>query len=113
MVKVGQVAIKIAGRDAGQICAVVEVLDENYVLVDGMTRRRKCNIDHLEFLGKELKIKKGANTKEVLESLKAVGFSIPEVKKGSKKEKKTKPVKFRKSTKKETVEVVDKKAKKK
>ena len=59
MVKVGQVVMKIAGRDAGEIGAVVDILDNNFVLVDGLIRRRKCNLRHLEFLNLELKIKKG------------------------------------------------------
>ncbi len=113
MVKVGQIAIKIAGRDAGQLCVVIEVLDDNYVLIDGMTRRRKCNIDHLEFLGREIKIKKGVNNAEIKVALKTAGFDIPEIKKGTKKEKKVKQIKIRKSNKKDAVEVVDKKKAKK
>ena len=57
--KIGQLCVKIAGRDAGQHCLVVDVLEKNSVLIDGQTRRRKCNILHLEPLVKVLEIKKG------------------------------------------------------
>lgn len=37
--EIGRVCIKIAGRDAGMKCVVVEQLDNNFVLIDGQTRR--------------------------------------------------------------------------
>jgi len=88
MVKLGDVAVKLAGRDAGELCAVVDVIDSNYVLIEGNTRRRKCNLFHLEFLGKNYSIKKNANREEVLDALKKLGFKFKEMKKGEKKEKK-------------------------
>ena len=48
MFETGRICIKIAGRDAGNICIVIDKIDENYVLIDGNVRRRKCNIAHLE-----------------------------------------------------------------
>ncbi len=96
MTDVGNVAMKIAGRDAGQLCVVVEVLKEGYVMIDGATRRRKCNVRHLEFLEKNVKIKKGASSEEVKKALKDLGFKLPEVKKGKTKERKAKTVKTRK-----------------
>ena len=47
MFDVGRVCLKIAGRDAGKKCVVVEKLEGKYVLIDGMTRRKKCNTLHL------------------------------------------------------------------
>lgn len=108
MVKVGQVALKIAGRDAGELAVVVSILDKNHVLVDGNVRRRKCNLSHLEFLGKEVKVKEGANTNDVRKSLKDTGFSVEDLKKDNKKEKKERPKKLRKK-KGENVEVKNKK----
>ena len=52
MVEIGQLAIKIAGRDGGNFCAIVDKIDDNFVLIDGNVRRKKCNIGHLEFLDK-------------------------------------------------------------
>lgn len=88
MVSVGDVAVKIAGRDAGQICAVIEVVDERFVFIDGNVRRRKCNINHLEFLEKQVKIRKGAERENVLEALKEAGLKFKEIKKGKSKDRK-------------------------
>jgi len=95
--KIGQVCVKIAGRDSNRICLIVDVLDKNNVLIDGNTRRRKCNIIHLEPLDKVLKIKKNASHSEVIEAMKKEGLKVIEKeKKKEKKEKKEKPKKKRK-----------------
>ena len=96
MVKVGQVAMKIAGRDAGKFAVVVDVIDGNYVLIDGGTRRRKCNVRHLEFLGREIDVKKSSSNETIKKALKDLGFSVEEVKKGKKRDKKERPKKLRK-----------------
>ncbi len=110
MAKVGQTAMKIAGRDAGEICVVVDVINDNYVLIDGMTRRRKCNVGHLEFLNTEVKIKKNAAHSEVVKALENLGFKISDKKEKKKKEKAERPKKIRKSESK--VKTEDKKSKK-
>lgn len=76
MIDIGRICVKIAGRDAGKKCVVVDILDENYVLVDGETRRRKCNILHLEPLDKTIDIKKGAGHEEVAKAAKDLGWQI-------------------------------------
>lgn len=76
MIDVGRVCMKIAGRDAGKVCAVVEVIDNNYVLVDGETRRRKCNVDHLEPLMKVIDISEGASHDDVVSELKKLGVEV-------------------------------------
>ncbi len=65
MFEVGRVCMKIAGRDAGKKCVVVDVLDKGYVLVDGETRRRKVNARHLEPLMQVVDVKRGASHGEV------------------------------------------------
>jgi large subunit ribosomal protein L14e len=109
MVKVGDVALKITGRDAGQLCVVLDQIDNNYVLIDGLTRRRKCNLLHLEFVG-QAKVKKGASTDEVKKALKEAGFNFKDVKKGKAREKKPKPMAVRKSSKNVEVKTTVKKA---
>ena len=57
----GRVCLKIAGREAGKYCVIVEPVDESFVLITGpksITRikRRKCNIEHLEPTSEMLKI---------------------------------------------------------
>jgi large subunit ribosomal protein L14e len=97
MVKVGDVAVKVVGRDAGQLCAIVEILDDNYVLIDGLTRRRKCNLNHLEFLGETVKIKKNADCDAVKSALRDAGFEFKDVKKGKARAKKEKPKRIKKA----------------
>lgn len=81
--KIGQLVLKTAGRDGNNLGVVVDILDKNYVLVDGNTRRKKVNIKHIEPVNKVLKIKKGASTSEVQKALKEA--NIPIIKKGSKR----------------------------
>ena len=48
-IEVGRKCIKTAGREAGEKCAIVEVIDENFVEVIGeAVKNRRCNISHLE-----------------------------------------------------------------
>ena len=123
MFEIGRKCIKLAGRDANKICLIIEILDDVYVMIDGQTRRRKCNINHLEPLDKVLKISKGASHKEVVDALKKEKIEVVETKpkkvvekpkKAVKKQKVEKPVKKKKPSKKaaekkETKKKTDKK----
>jgi large subunit ribosomal protein L14e len=95
---IGQVCVKLTGREAGKTCVIVNILDDNFVLIDGNVKRRKCNLNHIEFTEKKLDIKKDASTNEVLESMKKAGIKVIRLKE-SKKEKKGRPKKIRKSKK--------------
>jgi large subunit ribosomal protein L14e len=99
MYEIGRMCLKIAGRDAGQKCVIVDVMDE-YVLIDGMTRRRKCNMIHLEPLNEKIDIAKNASHEEVARAFKDLGMTV---KITNKKQKMTRIKATRKSTKKETV----------
>lgn len=88
MVNIGQLCVKIAGRDAGKECLVIKKLDNAYVMIDGATRRRKCNLEHLEILPQVADIKKEADHEEVVSALKKLGVEIKEKKKFPKKDKK-------------------------
>ena len=53
MYEPGRVCLKIAGREAGKYCVIVESIDDNFVMITGTksvtgVKRRKCNIDHIE-----------------------------------------------------------------
>lgn len=74
MIEIGRLCVKIAGRDAGKKCIIIDVLDDRYVLVDGETRRRRCNIMHLEPLNQVLKVEKDATHGDVLRALKEIGI---------------------------------------
>lgn len=103
-IEVGRLCMKIASRDAGKECLVIDKIDNNHVMIDGNTRRRKCNIKHLEILPKTAKISKGANHADVMKALETLGISArkepkkfakpksekAETKKGEKKPKKAK-----------------------
>lgn len=95
MYNVGRICIKTAGRDAGNYCMVIEQLDDNYVLIDGLTRRKKCNIKHLEPTKKIVKVTKNADTKTVLDALKNEKITVKEKKESTKerKEKQQRPKK--------------------
>jgi large subunit ribosomal protein L14e len=93
MYKVGRVCVKIAGRDGGKKCVIVEDLKDGYVMIDGQTRRKKCNVRHLEPLNKVLKIKAKVSSEEVAKLFKSE-FDI-EIKKATAKKADKRPVKQR------------------
>jgi len=105
MIEIGRLVVKISGRDAGGKAVIIDVIDDNYVLIDGQVRRRKCNIKHIEPLELVVKISKGAGHDSVVSELKKLGIEVKE-KKG-KKEKTVKPKKLRGKRKK----AIEKKAK--
>ena len=65
MFDVGRVCTKLAGRDAGKKCVIVDIIDSQHVLIDGETRRRKCNVSHLIAEDKKLDIAKDASHEDV------------------------------------------------
>jgi large subunit ribosomal protein L14e len=65
----------MAGREAGEKCVIVDVIDKTHVLVSGPNvKRRRCNIKHLEPLPNKLKISKGASDEDVKHALEAAGI---------------------------------------
>lgn len=92
MFGIGRICVKIAGRDAGLKCVVVDVLDGNFVLIDGQTRRRKCNMTHLEPLAQKISIEKGASHEHVVAALKDAGIEVVERKTKSKAPARVKPI---------------------
>lgn len=83
--EVGRVCYKLAGRDAGKYCVVIKNIDAKYVEIDGQTRRRKCNVDHLEPLDVTVSVKEGADNKTVAAALTKAGYETAERKKSDKK----------------------------
>lgn len=80
MIEVGRLCIKTAGRDAGLKCVIADILDKKYVLVDGQTRRRKCNILHLEPLKEVIKIPKNASHEAVVNALDEMEIKVTQTK---------------------------------
>jgi len=95
MIEIGRVCIKTAGRDAAKKCVIIDILDNKFVLIDGETRRRKCNILHLEPLKDVIKIKKNASHDEVKKEFGKLGLKSRETKP---KQKTEKPKKRRKTS---------------
>ena len=101
MIEIGRLCFKIAGRDAGKKCVIVDILDDNAVLIDGETRRKRCNIKHIEPLDQKVDIKKGASHQEVVSVLKPLKIKARETKP---KEKRERPRKIRKKKEKPATE---------
>jgi large subunit ribosomal protein L14e len=80
MMEVGRLCVKIAGRDAGKKCVIVDTVDDKFVMVDGETRRRKCNVKHLEPLKEAINISKGADHNAVAAEFKKMGIELKETK---------------------------------
>lgn len=80
MMDIGRLCMKLAGRDAKQFCVVIDVLDDNFVMIDGQTRRKRCNVLHLEPLSREFKLKKNASHQEIVKAFEDAGITITEKK---------------------------------
>jgi len=80
MIEIGRLCVKLAGRDAGKKALIIDILDDKFVLIDGETRRRKCNILHLEPLAQVVNIKKNSSHEEVAKVLKEIGLEARETK---------------------------------
>ncbi len=77
-IEVGRVCVKIAGREAGKRCVIVDVIDKNFVLVTGPfkvsgVKRRRVNASHIESTQVKIDINRGATDEEVTKALKATG----------------------------------------
>ena len=70
MLNVGRLAVKIAGREAGKKCVIVNVIDDKFVLIDGNVKRKRCSILHLEPLNDTVDIKDGAPHDEITAAFK-------------------------------------------
>jgi len=77
-IEIGRICVKIAGREAGRKCVIIDIIDKNFVLVTGPqsisgVRRRRANVNHLEPTPDKIEIKRGATDEEVIEALEKSG----------------------------------------
>jgi large subunit ribosomal protein L14e len=98
MIGKGRVCLKIAGREAGKYCVVLEEPKEGFVFITGPksvtgVKRRKCNIMHieptehvLEFKGDDSSVEEAWKSSGLIEKLE---IQVPEKRKA--KEAKEKP----------------------
>ena len=63
---IGRLCVKTMGREAGHYCIIVDIVDKNYLLIDGLkVKRRRVNYKHIEPLADTIEIKKGAKHEDV------------------------------------------------
>lgn len=75
MMEVGRVCVKIAGREAGSKCVIVDVIDKNFVVIFGpKAKKRRCNIKHLEPTDKKIDITPHTPDEEILKKLGDLGI---------------------------------------
>jgi large subunit ribosomal protein L14e len=77
-VEVGMICVKLAGREAGKKCVIVDIIDENFALITGpqkvnTVRRRRVNLKHIELTNKIIDVKRGATDEEVIQALSTAG----------------------------------------
>jgi large subunit ribosomal protein L14e len=77
-IEVGRVCMKVAGRESGRKCVIVDVMDKSFVLVTGPkkvtgVKRRRVNINHVAPLEDTIQIKRGASDEEVTQMIEAAG----------------------------------------
>jgi large subunit ribosomal protein L14e len=75
-IEVGRVCVKVAGRESGKKCVIVDVMDKSFVVVTGPkkvtgVKRRRVNINHVAPTEDTVQIKRGASDEEVTQVLEA------------------------------------------
>lgn len=79
MFEIGRVCKKTAGSEKGKICVVVsKTKDDNFVIIDGNVRRRRCNIAHLKPLQTVLEIKEDTSGLVIKNAMRKAGIEIEE-----------------------------------
>jgi len=77
----GRVCVKIRGKERNMPCVIVDVIDKNFVVIDGLVKKRRCNLKHLKILNKTINekdkekiieklIKEGIISREKVDKLK-------------------------------------------
>jgi len=73
-IEVGRICVKIAGREAGRKCVIVDIIDKNFVLITGPKRvtgvkRRRVSMNHIEPTERRISIKRRYSDEEITEAL--------------------------------------------
>ena len=77
-IEVGRICVKLAGRETGRKCVIVDVMDKSFVMVTGPqkvtgVKRRRVNINHVAPTEDTVQIKRGASDEEVTQMLEVSG----------------------------------------
>lgn len=68
---IGRLCVKTMGREAGKYCVIVDIVDKNYLLIDGLgVRRRRVNYKHIIPIEDVIDIKKGASHDDIVAAIK-------------------------------------------
>jgi large subunit ribosomal protein L14e len=75
-IEVGRICVKQVGREQGQKCVVIDVMDKSFILVTGPkkltgVKRRRVNLNHVSPLEDKIEVKRGASDEEVTQALDA------------------------------------------
>lgn len=87
MLSPGRVCRKTKGSEKGNICVILESIDDKFAIIDGNVRRRKCNIKHLQPLDQVIGLDNTISREDVKKELSALGYEIHEKRKKSKENK--------------------------
>jgi large subunit ribosomal protein L14e len=77
-IEVGRICVKLAGRETGRKCVIIDVMDKSFVLITGPkkvtgVKRRRVNVNHVKPLADRIEIPRGASDEEVTTTLETVG----------------------------------------
>jgi large subunit ribosomal protein L14e len=77
-IEVGRICVKLAGRETGRKCIIIDVMDKSFALITGPkkvtgVKRRRVNINHVKPLQDRIEIPRGASDEEVNAILEAAG----------------------------------------
>jgi len=77
-IEIGRICIKVTGRESGQKCVIVDLIDKNFVLVTGPKevsgiKRRRSNVNHIEVTEAVINIDRGASDADIVKTLKDAG----------------------------------------
>ena len=77
-IEVGRVCVKVAGREAGHKCVIVDLIDKNFALITGPKdlsgiKRKRVNVNHIEPTTDRIDITKGESDENVAKTLEVAG----------------------------------------
>jgi large subunit ribosomal protein L14e len=67
---IGRVCLKTKGREQGERCVVLDVIDRNFVIVVGPNvKRRRVNMNHIRPLDEAVELQRNATDEEAIAAL--------------------------------------------
>ncbi|TXT58372.1 MAG: 50S ribosomal protein L14e [Promethearchaeota archaeon] len=72
---IGRIVVKTRGREATRYGVIVDIIDKNYLLVDGLKiKRRRVNYKHIIPTEETVDIKKGASHEDLVSAIEDAGL---------------------------------------